>query len=200
MAVNVELAPRFFGLTTIRLVALSTHIALSVTAAITAPSAVPAEAPTPSDHRAVQLPVSLDMSTTDITRPILVDIGVIMHDFEPPAQRWLSGHRGIDFAADPGDPVYAIAEGTVSFSGTVAGKPVVSVSRADGTRVTYEPLESDLAVGAPVFAGDLLGHTAAKSMAHCQDRCIHVGHVDGRDYLDPWRLMGGWVQIVLKPN
>ncbi len=193
----------FVGFTTIRHVGLTACVALLIAVLLsTSSTASPQESTdlTPPHTRKVHLPVAINPAPAQISRQTLVAAGVIMHDFEPPAQRWLSGHRGIDFAVQSGDPVYAIASGTVSFSGLVAGKPVVSVSRPDGTRVTYEPIASDLAVGAPVSAGDLLGYAVSASAAHCHDRCIHIGHVDGRDYLDPWRLMGGWVKIVLKPN
>ncbi|MDO5744624.1 MAG: M23 family peptidase, partial [Micrococcaceae bacterium] len=39
----------------------------------------------------------------------------LLRAFDPPAQRWLSGHRGIDLAADPGNQVSAPSGGIVSF-------------------------------------------------------------------------------------
>lgn len=45
----------------------------------------------------------------------------VLRVFEPPAQRWLAGHRGVDLAATPGDVVLAAGGGRVGFAGTVGG-------------------------------------------------------------------------------
>ncbi|MGX9228951.1 peptidoglycan DD-metalloendopeptidase family protein [Streptomyces albus] len=50
--------------------------------------------------------------------------------WDPPPQPWAPGHRGVDLAARPGQPVRAVADGKVSFAGKVAGRGVV-VDRAD---------------------------------------------------------------------
>ena len=51
----------------------------------------------------------------------------VVTPFDPPARRWLPGHRGVDLAAEPYSPVLSPADGTVSFAGAVAGRPVVSI-------------------------------------------------------------------------
>ncbi|MFJ9556938.1 peptidoglycan DD-metalloendopeptidase family protein [Nocardiopsis sp. NPDC101807] len=113
----------------------------------------------------------------------------VLRPFDPPEQRWLPGHRGADLAADPGQEVYAAGSGRVRFVGTVAGTPLVSVVHGD-LRTTYLPVESDLARGDPVAAGDVLGVLAAAPL-HCRDRpCLHWGLLRGDDYLDPLGLLG----------
>ncbi|XKK37525.1 M23 family metallopeptidase [Nocardiopsis sp. ARC36] len=113
----------------------------------------------------------------------------VLRPFDPPEERWLPGHLGADLAAEPGQEVYAAGSGRVRFAGTVAGTPLVSVAHGD-LRTTYLPVESDLARGDPVSAGDLLGVLAA-APPHCRDRpCLHWGLLRGDDYLDPLGLLG----------
>lgn len=122
-----------------------------------------------------------------------VDDPSVIRGFDPPAVAWAAGHRGIDLAADPGDRVLAIASGTVSFVGTVAGKPLVTVShqRAPGLRSTYEPVTALVRLGQPVAAGTVLGYVGADG-GHCggASHCLHVGLRTATAYLDPRGLIG----------
>lgn len=81
----------------------------------------------------------------------------VVRAFDPPAQRWSAGHRGVDLRTVPGARVLASADGVVAFRGSVAGRPVISVDHADGVRTSYEPVASDLRAGQPVRAGDEIG-------------------------------------------
>ncbi|WP_082166641.1 M23 family metallopeptidase [Nocardiopsis sp. RV163] len=113
----------------------------------------------------------------------------VLRSFDPPEQRWLSGHLGVDLAAEPGREVRAAGAGRVHFAGRVAGAPLVSVAHGD-LRTTYLPVESDLVRGAPIAPGDVLG-TLAAAPPHCPDRpCLHWGLLRGDDYLDPLSLLG----------
>ncbi|MFD6951189.1 MULTISPECIES: murein hydrolase activator EnvC [unclassified Nocardiopsis] len=113
----------------------------------------------------------------------------VLRPFDPPGQRWLPGHLGVDLAAEPGQEVRAAGSGRVRFAGTVAGTPVVSVSHGE-LRTTYLPVESGLVRGDPVTAGDPLG-TLAAGPVHCRGRpCLHWGLLRGADYLDPLSLFG----------
>ncbi|MFC6358843.1 peptidoglycan DD-metalloendopeptidase family protein [Luteococcus peritonei] len=120
-------------------------------------------------------------SGTDLVRPVP---GPVARHYDPPAERWQAGHRGIDLAAPPGTPVVAAAGGRVAFVGMVAGRPVVSVEHADGTRTTYEPVRARVRAGATVSAGQSLGEVVAGH--DCA--CLHFGLRRGRDYLDPNRF------------
>ncbi|MFP5282949.1 MAG: peptidoglycan DD-metalloendopeptidase family protein, partial [Actinomycetes bacterium] len=62
----------------------------------------------------------------------------VVRPYAPPARRWEAGHRGVDLAASPGDPVLAAAAGTVTFADRLAGRGVVVVSHG-ALRTTYEP-------------------------------------------------------------
>ncbi|WP_194164964.1 M23 family metallopeptidase [Pseudactinotalea sp. HY160] len=114
---------------------------------------------------------------------------VVLRAFDPPAQPWLAGHRGVDLAAEVGSPVRAAADGTVAFAGTVAGTPVVSIDHPDGIRTTYQPVTGPLARGDPVRAGEPIGELTAGE--HCgATSCLHWGARTGRDaYVDPLGLL-----------
>lgn len=113
----------------------------------------------------------------------------VLRPFDPPEQRWLAGHLGVDLAAEPGQEIRAAGAGRVHFAGQVAGTPLVSVTHGD-LRTTYLPVESDLVRGDPVAAGDVLG-TLAAAPPHRPDRpCLHWGLLRGDDHLDPLSLLG----------
>lgn len=113
----------------------------------------------------------------------------VVHDFDPPDDPWGSGHRGVDLAGTVDQPVRSALAGTVAFVGTIAGRPVVTVSHGE-TRTTYEPVTSSLAVGTPVAAGQRIGSLRLAS-SHCfPSACLHWGWLRGDTYLDPLDLVG----------
>jgi murein DD-endopeptidase MepM/ murein hydrolase activator NlpD len=119
--------------------------------------------------------------------------------FDPPEEPWLPGHRGVDLAAEPGDPIHAAGPGRVHFAGDVAGTPVVSVSHGV-LRTTYLPVVAEVSQGEPVEAGDPLG-TLAERPRHCPDRpCLHWGLLRGGEYLDPLSLLGRGEIRLLPPR
>jgi murein DD-endopeptidase MepM/ murein hydrolase activator NlpD len=112
--------------------------------------------------------------------------------FNPPAQPWLPGHRGVDLASTPGADVYAAGAGTVAFAGTVAGVGVVSVDHDGGLRTTYEPVRPSVHAGEEVPAGApigvlLAGHPSCPAGIAA---CLHWGLRRGDVYLDPLLLLG----------
>ncbi len=123
------------------------------------------------------------------------DRPTVLRGWEPPATPYGRGHRGVDLAALAGAPVRAVAAGTVSFAGRVAGKGVVSVELA-GTgdpplRTTYEPVAVSVEKGEEVAAGGVLG-TVEPSGSHCAG-CLHWGLLRGDVYLDPLSLLPPWL-------
>lgn len=111
----------------------------------------------------------------------------VLRPFEPPPVPWGSGHRGVDLALGVGAPVFAAAEGTVAFAGTVVDRPVVSIDHADGIRTTYEPVIPAVAAGAHVERGQVIGTLGP---GHCEAGCLHLGARTGpRSYLDPMLLL-----------
>lgn len=152
-------------------------VALAV--ALAAPSAAPTSASRPAGAE------QDGTGTWPLSpRPRVVD------GFSPPADRFGRGHRGVDLAGRPAQPVVSALPGEVSFAGTIAGRGVVVVSHGP-TRTTYEPVLADVAPGQQVGAGMRLGwlHTTG---SHCAPAaCLHWGWRHGDAYLDPLTLVGG---------
>lgn len=124
----------------------------------------------------------------------------VVKDFDPPEKRWLPGHRGVDLAGYTYAPVLAVADGTVTYSGSIAGIGIVSVTHADGIRSTYQPVTERIDGGSRVAAGDQLGSLGAIG-SHCLLRtCLHLGAVRGKDhYLDPLLFLQAW-ELTLLPH
>lgn len=111
----------------------------------------------------------------------------VIGSFNPPENKWESGHRGVDLAADVGDSVLAAADGTVTFASTLADRGVVVVTHGS-LRTTYEPVSAAVSVGQQVTIGQSLGQL--ESGDHCSVPCLHWGLRQGEAYLDPLSLVG----------
>lgn len=131
----------------------------------------------------------------------------VLAPFDPPAQDWLPGHRGVDLAASPGEVVLSPSAGVVTFAGPVAGRDVLVVLHDDGLRTSLEPVTATVARGTRVGAGSRVGTvelahggaTASRHGGHCADTCVHWGVRRGETYLDPLGLLGDRPPIVLLP-
>lgn len=119
--------------------------------------------------------------------------------FDKPATDYGPGHRGVDLAGDAGDVVRAVAAGRVTFAGTVAGVPVVTIDHGR-ERSTYQPVASRVKVGDAVEAGQMIG-TLLAGPSHCAGPCLHLGRLSGDDYLDPLELLGNSGRFrLINPN
>ncbi len=119
--------------------------------------------------------------------------------YRAPAQSWSAGHRGLDLWLDVGAPVLSPAAGTVTFSGVVVDRGVVSVLHADGRRTSLEPVTAEVVVGQTVEAGARLG-TLQDAAGHCGARsCLHWGLREGDRYVDPLAMLPGGGPVVLLP-
>lgn len=121
----------------------------------------------------------------------------VLRPFIAPASRWGPGHRGVDLAGGAGQPVHAVAAGTVSHVGTIAGRGTVSVLHVSGLRSTYEPVDPSVRLGEVVHRGTVLG-TVTRAASHCSPAaCLHLGALRGERYLDPMvLLLGGRVRLL----
>lgn len=114
--------------------------------------------------------------------------GIVASAFDGPAQVWLAGHRGIDIEAQEGTTLVAPVDGSISFSGKVAGKSVVSIVHGAWT-LTFEPAVTSLVVGSRVRRGEPFG-TVSGTIDHCDGTCVHWGmRAAGRMYVDPERWL-----------
>lgn len=135
-------------------------------------------------------------STRRLRSPVAGPLSVVTA-FDPPAERWLAGHRGVDLAIAPLETVLAPADGTVVFAGAVGGRPVVSIQHSGDLRTTYEPVRATARTGDRVAAGDPVGHVVAGHPGCPVEACLHWGarvasggpSRDDDDYLDPLSLV-----------
>lgn len=114
--------------------------------------------------------------------------GPVVERFDPPSARWGAGHRGVDYAVDPGTTVRAAGAGTVAFAGTVAGARHVVVVHPGGLRTSYSFLATiGVRRGEPVEAGDVVGTSGGAGGGH-DPGVLHFGLRVGSDYVDPLLL------------
>ncbi|WP_179471029.1 M23 family metallopeptidase [Mycolicibacterium vinylchloridicum] len=122
--------------------------------------------------------------------------------FDAPSPDWQRGHRGVDLAGVPDQPVYAAGPATVVFAGTLAGRPVVSLAHAGGLRTSYEPVEAVVRAGQLVDSSTALGRLVPGHAGCPVAACLHWGAMWGpasrADYVDPLGLLAS-TTIRLKP-
>lgn len=115
--------------------------------------------------------------------------------FDPPAQRWQAGHRGVDLNAAPGSTIHSAGDGVISFAGWVGDRATLSIRHGSLT-TTYEPVTATVLPGEHVSRGQTIGTLGLGG--HCSGHCLHWGLKDGDEYLDPLSLLGS-VPPILKP-
>lgn len=123
----------------------------------------------------------------------LVPAPRVLRAFDAPPLPWLPGHRGVDLAAVPGQPVLSAGTGIVVFAGPLSGRGVVSVEYG-GIRSSYEPVVPSVKPGDPVILGEPIGVLAPVPL-HCRTRsCLRWGAFVSlsvpRRYIDPRVLVG----------
>lgn len=141
-----------------------------------------------SDGSDINPPTSAGVCRTRMVMPVAD--APITNAFDRPATRWSSGHRGVDIASSLGTPLIAPDDGVIAFSGTVAGKSVVSIAHDDGLTSTFEPATSEMEIGEHVGRSRRFGFIAEGLSDHCLDICVHWGVMDASgEYLDPSLLV-----------
>ena len=152
------------------------------------------------------LPATAPGGVAAVTRPVGPSSGwvwplppphEVVSGFDPPAERWLAGHRGVDLRGRVREPVRAAGAGTVAFAGRVAGVPVVSIRHPNGLLTTYQPVVASVAAGEEVSVGDPIGRLSATG-SHCAPAaCLHWGLRRDANYLDPLLLVtSGLVRLL----
>jgi len=126
----------------------------------------------------------------------------VVRTFDAPSPNWQRGHRGVDLAGTPAQPVFAAAGGTVVFAGELAGRPVVSIAHPGGLRTSYEPVVALVRAGWRVDAGTMLGELQTGHAGCAAAACLHWGAMWGpasrADYVDPLGLVAT-TPVRLKP-
>lgn len=113
--------------------------------------------------------------------------GSVVRGFDPPANTYGAGHRGIDIAGPPGTTVVAPADGVVTFVGVIDYVPMVTVTHADGVRTTYQPVSAVVKQGDKVLRGQAIGVLQG---GHGSQPSLHFGVLLGTTYLDPLAWLG----------
>lgn len=126
----------------------------------------------------------------------------VLRVFDAPTPDWQRGHRGVDLAGAPGQPVYAAGAATVVFAGPAGGIPVVSLAHQGGLRTSYEPVLATVRPGQRVDADTVIGELAAGHPGCPAAACLHWGAFWGpasrASYVDPLGLLAA-TPIRLKP-
>ena len=134
----------------------------------------------------------VDAAATGFALPVPAP-PLILTAFAPPANRYGSGHRGVDLAALPGTAVRAAGAGVVVYAGALAGRGVVSVEHPGGLRTTYEPVTGSVTAGTRVSTGDQIGVLEAGHAGCAPASCLHWGaRLPDQVYLDPMSLLAPW--------
>ena len=127
---------------------------------------------------------------------------VVTRAFDAPSPDWHRGHRGVDLAGIPDQPVYAAGPATVVFAGVLAGRPVVSLAHPGGLHTSYEPVRTSVRAGQRVDSGSQLGVLLAGHPGCPAPACLHWGAMWGpasrADYVNPLGLLAE-TPIRLKP-
>lgn len=124
----------------------------------------------------------------------------VAKDFQPPAKRWLSGHRGVDLTVRLNGEIRAPADGKVSHVGTVVDRATITIDHGNGLRSSFEPVDSDLKRGDRVRKGHVIGVLANGN--HCMfavRACVHWGVRLGDEYVNPLQFLGAFMPSVLLP-
>lgn len=127
-------------------------------------------------------------------RPLGPPAPRVVRAFSPPASPWGPGHRGVDLAARPGQPVYAAGPGRVSYADHLAGRGVVAIDHG-ALRTTYLPVRPGVRVGRRVATGTRIG-VLEDGLRHCPSACLHWGLLRGSLYLDPLNLVQRQVRLL----
>ena len=139
-------------------------------------------------------PLRTSLTPSDTWRwPLGPPVPQVVRAFSPPPLPWGPGHRGVDLAARPGQPVYSAGPGRVSYSGWLAGRGIVAVTHG-ALRTTYLPVRPDVRVGHAVRAGTRIG--TVEGSGHCPAPCLHWGLLQGASYLDPLSLVRPEVRLL----
>lgn len=122
----------------------------------------------------------------------------VQRPFEAPVKRWLPGHRGVDLQAPPGTPVRAPQSGTVSFSGTVVDREVLTIDHGEGHRSSFEPVTASVRRGEHVTRGQVVATVSAPGHG-AHGTAVHWGVREGDEYVNPLRFVTDLRPSVLLP-
>ena len=114
--------------------------------------------------------------------------GPLLELFDPGDSSYGPGHRGIDIAVLPEDPVHAVADGVVTFAGPVAGTSWITIEHQPGLLSTVGAIATLLVAAGDVVGRDQVIGTATGSV-HDDVAGIHLGFRWHQQYIDPLEIL-----------
>lgn len=138
-----------------------------------------------------------DMNLTELGWVWPADSFRVVRAYVAPAHEYGPGHRGVDLDLLGQTEVRAPADGVIAFSGSVAGRGILTIDHGDGLVTTLEPVDTPLVPGTAVVRGGDVATLA--SGGHAPAGALHFGvRLDG-EYINPMMLLGGVPRAVLLP-
>lgn len=129
----------------------------------------------------------------------LIPQPAVARAYDPPPRPWMPGHRGVDLEADPGQSVLAPTAGTISFSGMVAGRQVITLTTDEGYKVSFEPIADPLPRGTTVAEGQPIARRDPDRRHEGCGECLHVGVRWKQEYMNPLLFFTDLAPSVLWP-
>lgn len=126
----------------------------------------------------------------------------VLRPFSAPPAPWAAGHRGVDLGTgQSGASIRSPADGTVSFTGVVVDREVLSIDHGSGYVSSFEPVSSELEVGDAVGAGEVIAQLDSyeDGSGHCDQPCVHWGVRHHGEYINPLLMIGALEPSVLLP-
>lgn len=117
---------------------------------------------------------------------LVIDPEQVINGFEQPSSKYSAGHRGLDIYLPPQQPLVSPTAATVSFTGRVVNRNVLSLKHDDYT-ISFEPVCSELSAGDIVSQGEIIGFLCdgqESYQPHCE-QCYHLSVRKNGEYLDP---------------
>lgn len=121
----------------------------------------------------------------------------VLRHFQPPPEKWLAGHRGVDLRTGPTQQIRSPAAGRVVFVGTVVDRPVITLDLGGGLLSSFEPVVSELPKGERVTEGQIIGTVSVEP--HCPTSCVHWGVRLNGEYVNPLNYVSDRRPSVLLP-
>lgn len=99
-----------------------------------------------------------------------------------PGLPYEAGHRGVDFAAFPGQVISAPISGTISYVGVINAVGTITISHG-ARRVSLQPVLALVVIGQAVTKGEVIGRVSVAKY-HCSN-CLHIGVRENGKYINP---------------
>lgn len=145
--------------------------------------------------------IAYGWALTLVIPALAIDPDQVIKGFEPPSSDYSSGHRGVDIYLSPQEPLVSPVTATISFSGTVVNRNVISLKSGQHT-ISFEPICTDLSAGDIVYQGEIIGFLCDGQKSyrpHC-DQCYHLSIRKNGSYVDPLVALSSFQRSRLLPS